>query len=131
MASRKKSSARISFDSPQAFINRELSWLRFASRVLELAEDENVPLLERVKFAGILGMLHDEFFMKRMAGLKRQINKSVEKLSIDGMTPREEFEACREEVLDQSGRLSRVLGEDLQPALAPEHQRKSGRVFHP
>ena len=55
-------------DSPGAFINREMSWLRFARRVLELVQDPEVPLLERVKFAGILGMLHDEFFMKRIAG---------------------------------------------------------------
>ncbi len=70
-----------------AFINRELSWLRFARRVLEMATDPTVPLLERVKFAGILGMLHDEFFMKRVSGLKRQVNKGVNKLSLDGLTP--------------------------------------------
>ncbi len=56
------------------FINRELSWLGFARRVLALVEDADLPLLERVKFAGIMGMLHDEFFMKRISGLKRQID---------------------------------------------------------
>jgi polyphosphate kinase len=91
--------------------------LHFAGRVLELAEDEEVPLLERVKFAGIVGMLHDEFFMKRIAGLKRQVQKKIEKLSIDGRTPIEELEACREEILCQSTRLSRLLAEQLQPAL--------------
>jgi polyphosphate kinase len=70
-----------------------------------------------VKFVGILGMLHDEFFMKRIAGLKRQIQKGVEKHSIDGLTPIEELEGCREEVLDQSKRLARVLTRRLQPAL--------------
>ena len=89
MVSAKKNSITIKPESPDAFINRELSWLRFASRVLELAEDSEVPLLERVKFAGILGMLHDEFFMKRIAGLKRQIRKGFEKHSIDGLTPME------------------------------------------
>jgi polyphosphate kinase len=117
MAAAKKSGVEISLDSPDAFINRELSWLRFAGRVLELVEDETAPLLERMKFAGILGMLHDEFFMKRIAGLKRQIKKGVEKVSIDGLTPIEELEACRVEILDQSKRLSRVLADHLQPAL--------------
>ena len=117
MVSAKKSVHKITPESTDAFINRELSWLRFARRVLELAEDEEVPLLERVKFAGILGMLHDEFFMKRIAGLKRQVQKGVEKISIDGRTPLEEHEACREEVLEQSKRLSRVFDKDLRPAL--------------
>ena len=117
MESAKKSRVEITPESPEAFINRELSWLRFASRVLELAEDPEVPLLERVKFAGILGMLHDEFFMKRIAGLKRQVKKGVDKISLDGRTPLEELEACREEVLDQSKRLSRVFKKDLRPAL--------------
>jgi polyphosphate kinase len=71
MVSAKESSTRIRPEGPDAFINRELSWLHFAGRVLELAEGEEVPLLERVKFAGIVGMLHDEFFMKRIAGLER------------------------------------------------------------
>jgi len=117
MVSAKKSYAEITPESPEAFINRELSWLRFASRVLELAEDQDVPLLERVKFAGILGMLHDEFFMKRIAGLKRQVKKGVEKISIDGRTPFEELEACRQEVLGQSKRLSRVFEKDLRSSL--------------
>jgi polyphosphate kinase len=117
MVSAKKKSITITPESPDAFINRELSWLRFTSRVLEMAEDSEVPLLERVKFAGILGMLHDEFFMKRIAGLKRQIRKGVEKHSIDGLTPMEELEACRREVSDQSTRLSRLFEESLHPAM--------------
>jgi polyphosphate kinase len=118
MVSARKNVSRITPEAPDAFINRELSWLRFAGRVLELAEDEEVPLLERVKFTGIVGMLHDEFFMKRIAGLKRQVQKGVDKLSIDGHTPLEELEACREEILDQSKRLSKLLVGKLQPALA-------------
>ena len=97
MVSAKKIRAAITPESTDAFFNRELSWLQFASRVLALAEDEEVPLLERVKFVGILGMLHDEFFMKRIAGLKRQVQKGVDKISIDGLTPLEELEACRKE----------------------------------
>jgi polyphosphate kinase len=117
MVSAAKESDKITPDSPDAFFNRELSWLRFARRVLELVEDEDVPLLERVKFAGILGMLHDEFFMKRIAGLKRQVQDGVDKLSLDGRTPAEELAACRREIHDQSAGLARVLREHLRPAL--------------
>jgi polyphosphate kinase len=71
-----------------AFLSRELSWLAFARRVLALVEDPEVPLLERVKFLGIMGMLHDEFFMKRISGLKRQVARGVQKQSLDGRSPR-------------------------------------------
>lgn len=108
----------ISPKSHEAFVNRELNWLQFARRVLELAEDSEVPLLERVKFIGIVGMLHDEFFMKRMSGLKRQIKRGVEKLSIDGLTPQEEFSACRREILDQTESLARVIRDEVRPGLA-------------
>ena len=118
MTSKTASKKRVSEDSPAAFINRELSWLRFARRVLELVQDPEVPLLERVKFAGILGMLHDEFFMKRIAGLKRQVRNGVKKLSIDGRTPAEELDACRGEILDQVDQLARAFQERLRPALA-------------
>ena len=63
-------------ESPAALINRELSWLSFARRVLALAEDQEQPLLERVKFAGIMGMIHDEFAMKRIGGLFRQVRRN-------------------------------------------------------
>jgi polyphosphate kinase len=113
-----KPKGKIAPESSDAFFNRELSWLQFARRVLELSQDPELPLLERVKFAGILGMLHDEFFMKRIAGLKRQVQNGVEKLSIDGRTPAEELAACREEILDQSEQLSEVVREQLRPGLA-------------
>ncbi len=108
----------IPLTSPEAFHNRELSWLAFASRVIALTEDPLVPLLERVKFVGIAGMLHDEFFMKRVSGLKRQMQKGSTKLSLDGRQPAEEFEACREEIVSQTVRLARVLDDELRPRLA-------------
>ena len=77
----------------ESFFNRELSWLGFARRVLSLVERPDVPLLERVKFAGIMGMLHDEFFMKRVSGLKRQIKSGSRKTALDGRTPAEELSA--------------------------------------
>ena len=67
----------IGIDAPEAYINRELSWLCFARRVLELAEDSTTPLLERVKFAGIMGMLYDEFSMKRMGVCAAASNRRV------------------------------------------------------
>ncbi len=110
----------IPVDAPEAYVNRELSWLQFSRRVLALAEDESLPLLERVRFAGIVGMLHDEFFMKRMSGLKRQIanRKSSKKRSLDGRTPGQELDACREQILRQLDVLSRLFREGLRPALA-------------
>jgi polyphosphate kinase len=114
MMAKKTSSATLD-ENP--FINRELSWLRFARRVLELARDPEVPPLEQVKYAGILGMLHDEFFMKRMSGLKRQIQRGVKKVSLDGRSPQEEFDACRAEILAQVDELGRTIREGIRPAL--------------
>jgi polyphosphate kinase len=102
----------------KAFISRELSWLGFARRVLHLLGRPDLPLLERVKFAGIVGMLHDEFFMKRISGLKREIATGVTKPSIDGRTPIQEFAACRLELLAQVKAFGRVWREDLLPALS-------------
>ena len=107
-------------DRPELFFNRELSWLSFARRVLSLVEDPRVPLLERVKFAGITGMLHDEFFMKRISGMKRQIAKGSKKLSVDGLSPTEEFEACRKRLSEQDEILAVALEESLLPALEQE-----------
>lgn len=104
--------------SSEAFINRELSWLAFSRRVLALAQDLEVPLLERVKFAGIVGMLHDEFFMKRMGGLKRQVQRGINKRSLDGLTPAQELAACRQEILAQAQELFTLVGKELRPALA-------------
>lgn len=109
--------AAITIQSPSAYLNRELSWLNFARRVLALVEDPEVPLLERLKFAGIVGMLHDEFFMKRMSGLKRMLKRGVEKPSMDGRKPSEEMEACRKEILSQINALSRIMQEEIRPGL--------------
>jgi polyphosphate kinase len=110
---------KIEIDSPDALINRELSWLSFARRVLALAEDPDLPLLERVKFAGIMGMLYDEFAMKRIGGIKRKIEKGKKKkkLSHGGLTPDEEMEACRKELHKQAHLVSRLLRDELLPAL--------------
>ncbi len=112
-------SKKINIDSPDALINREISWLSFARRVLALAEDPELPLLERVKFAGIMGMLYDEFAMKRIGGLKRRIEKgkTKKKLTHGGLTPEEELQACRKELHAQARLVSRLVSDELRPAL--------------
>jgi polyphosphate kinase len=108
----------LSPDSPQAYLNRELSWLSFARRVLAMVEDTEVPLLERLKFAGIVGTLHDEFFMKRMSGIKRLLSRGDTSLSLDGLRPVEELMLCREEVLHQEELLGSLIRKQLLPSLA-------------
>ena len=109
---------KIAIHSPEAYINRELSWLDFARRVLEMAEDPAMPLLERLKFAGIMGMLYDEFAMKRIGGLRRLMEKKSDRISPDGRTPQEELQACREELQRQTAILCELVQTQLRPALA-------------
>ena len=85
----------IDFEDPKLYINRELSLLEFFRRVLEEAQDEGNPLLERVKFIAIVGSIIDEFFMVRVAGLKQQIAANVVDISFDGQTPAEQLAAVR------------------------------------
>jgi polyphosphate kinase len=107
-------------EDPESFFNRELSWLSFARRVLAMAADEDVPLMERVRFAGIVGMLHDEFSMKRLSGLIRRVEKGSRRLSPGALTAEDLFYAVREELLDQNTILSRIIQEELRPRLADE-----------
>jgi len=117
MDKKPRKTSQVSPKSPEAYLNRELSWLSFARRVLALVEDNELPILERVKFAGIMGILHDEFFMKRMSGLKAQLRKNDKKKSLDGRTAPEEFKECRQVLLAQSGILNRVIKDEILPEL--------------
>jgi len=104
----------------EKFFNRELSWLSFAGRVLALAGDENLPLMERVRFAGIVGMLHDEFSMKRLSGLKRRLETGSRRISPGGSSTGELFQSVRDELADQSAILGRMIENELRPLLAAE-----------
>ncbi|MCY3863147.1 MAG: polyphosphate kinase 1 [bacterium] len=92
------------------FINRELSWLEFNSRVLAQAEDPSVPLLERVKFCGIWSSNLDEFFQVRVAGLKDQLAGQFTGTTPDGRTAAQQLHEIRIEVDDQMDRAARCLG---------------------
>src|SRR5450631_3900153 len=76
------------------YLNRELSWLEFNRRVLHEAEDERTPLLERLKFIAIVSANLDEFFMKRIGGLKQQVGAGMRELTPDGRTPRQQVIEC-------------------------------------
>jgi polyphosphate kinase len=79
---------------PALYLNRELTWLGFNGRVLHEAEDERTPLLERVKFLAITASNLDEFFMKRIGGLKQQVEAGVQKVTVDGRTPAQQIQDC-------------------------------------
>ena len=97
--------------------NREISWLQFNARVLSLAEDDSLPLLERVKFLAISGQNLDHFFQVRVAGLKTQLAAEVDVRSLDGQTPAEQLAAIRPLVIEQVARQDEVLRKDLAPRL--------------
>ncbi len=94
---------------PALYLNRELTWLAFNGRVLHEAEDDRVPLLERVKFLAITGSNLDEFFMKRVGGLKQQVAAGVEDRTVDGRTPRQQHHECCEIALDQQRRQQQLV----------------------
>jgi polyphosphate kinase len=95
-AAEKAPAARIDKDltSPDLFLNRELTWLAFNRRVLHEAEDERNPLLERLKFLAITASNLDEFFMKRIGGLKQQVVAGMHELTVDGRTPQQQIAEC-------------------------------------
>src|SRR3954453_12721223 len=84
--------------SSSLYLNRELSWLAFNARVLSQALDRRVPLLERVKFLSIFSANLDEFYMVRIAGLRRQVAAGVVQTPPDGLTPQEQLDAIDAEV---------------------------------
>jgi polyphosphate kinase len=107
-------------DSPELYSNRELSWLQFNERVLELAEDEATPLLERVKFLAIYANNLDEFIMVRVAGLYDQVEAGIDARGPDGLSPGETIERIAERTRELGRRHSRQWEDHVRPALT-EH----------
>ena len=124
----------IDLDAAELYLNRELTWLEFNRRVLHEAQDENNPLLERLKFVGIVSSNLDEFFMKRIGGLKQQVGAGILDYSVDGRLPSQQIEECYVKVRELEAqkddlvpRLIELLGEQdihITPyeALGEEHQ---------
>jgi len=110
----------IDLRASQLYLNRELSWLAFNDRVLAEAENEAVPLLERVKFHAIVASNLDEFFMVRVAGLKQQLSGEVDDLPADGMTAVEALAAISQRVQKLVARAEANLENDILPRLASE-----------
>ncbi|MFY9727144.1 MAG: polyphosphate kinase 1 [Bryobacteraceae bacterium] len=106
--------APVDLKDPALYVNRELSLLAFQRRVLEEAEDETNPLLERVKFLSILGSNLDEFFMVRVAGLAAQLEAGSLEAGPDGLSPRAQLVAIRREVKQLLAEAHRILGRLLE-----------------
>src|SRR5271156_3095791 len=102
------------------YLNRELSWLDFNARVLALAEDNSLPLLERAKFLAIFASNLDEFYMVRVAGLKRRDELGLSVRSADGLTPREQLARIGEQTQRIATRHAAVFLDSVRPALAAE-----------
>ena len=106
---------------PDRFFDRELSWLKFNKRVLELAENEDVPLLERANFGAIFASNLDEFFMVRVAGLKRRIDTGIAVTSPSGLSPRQQFRAISEQAHRLQDEHAHYIIDHILPALAEQH----------
>ena len=105
---------------PDRFLDRELSWLHFNTRVLELAEDAALPLLERVRFLAIFASNLDEFFMVRVAGLKRRIAAGVAVPTASGLLPREVLEQIWSTTSALMQRQASLFRDEIVPALDKE-----------
>src|SRR5881275_2785220 len=113
-------SAELELTDASLYINRELSWLDFNDRVLQLAEDESLPLMERVKFLAIFVTNLDEFFMIRVAGLHDQVDARIDARGPDGLSPTATLRSIAQTVTPQDHRHSRAFERAIRPALA-EH----------
>lgn len=102
------------------YLNRELSWLDFNTRVLALAEDASLPLLERAKFLAIFASNLDEFYMVRVAGLKRRAETGLSVRSADGRSPTEQLELIAARAQEIADRHARVFLDSVLPSLTAE-----------
>ncbi|WEV75186.1 RNA degradosome polyphosphate kinase [Bifidobacterium sp. ESL0800] len=106
---------------PDRYFDRELSWLKFNKRVLEMAEDPEVPLLERANFAGIFASNLDEYFMVRVAGLKRRIDTGIAVTSASGLSPRQQLRSISETAHELQAEHANEAVKHILPELAREH----------
>ena len=113
----KKKDSEIDFRSPEYYINRELSWMKFNERVLSEARDRNLPLFERVKMLGITASNLDEFFMVRVASLKDMVHAGYTKKDMAGLTPNEQLDALSECTHSFTEMQYNTLGKSLLPLL--------------
>lgn len=122
MSKAKKTEPKITKDinlqDPQYYLSRELSWLEFNRRVLAEALDFQNPLLERLKFLAIFSSNLDEFFMVRVAGIKRQIEAQVNKVTADGRTPQQQLNAIHERLLPMVTQQHQYFEQQIKPELA-------------
>lgn len=102
---------------PERYSNRELSRLEFAARLLDLADDSNLPILERCKFVAIFAEMIDEFFQVRVVSLEDKIAAEISTPSVDGLRPLQQLQAIRERVLTLSERLERLVADQIFPEL--------------
>ena len=103
------------------FLDRELSWLAFNQRVLDLSQDPELPLLERTKFLAIFASNMDEFFMVRVAGLKRRIATGIAVQAASGYTPREVLEAIWARAYELQLHQADIFSDEIRPALETEN----------
>ena len=103
----------LDLDAPELYLNRELTWLEFNFRVLHEAQDPRNPLLERLKFIAIVSSNLDEFFMKRIGGLKQQVGAGVMDLTVDGRMPLQQIEECYAKVRELESLKDQLLPELL------------------
>ncbi|MDB9315337.1 polyphosphate kinase 1 [Spirulina sp. CS-785/01] len=118
--STKTAPSTINLDDPQYYFNRELSWLEFNYRVLAEGLDDRTLLLDRLKFLAIFSSNLDEFFMVRVAGLKKQVEAGVHKRTPDGLTPEDQLTAIRDRLLPLVHQQDQIFERTLKPQLAKE-----------
>jgi len=112
-----KASDKINLSNPEYYFNRELSWLEFNRRVLAEALDSRTPRIERLKFLAIYSSNLDEFFMVRVAGLKRQKEAQVNKLTPDGRTPQQQLNEIHQKLLPMVSEQHKYFENTLKPEL--------------
>ena len=103
--------------TPNVYSGRDLSWLLFDERVIEVAEESGRPVLDRIRFLSISATNLDEFFMKRVALLRRRIQAGIERVTHDGVTVRQQLEQVRSSVVDLQQRQAVCWQGGILPAL--------------